>query len=44
MSYYAVEKPNGYIVTYFCTFDEAVSYVDSVDELGVYDLNIRLVN
>ena len=44
MSYYAVEKPNGYIITYFDTFNEAINYVDSVDRLGIFDLNIRLVN
>jgi hypothetical protein len=41
---FAVEKPNGQILKYFSSYDEALAYVDQTDPDGMIDLNIRQVN
>ena len=40
---FAVEKPNGQILKYFSSYDEALVYVNQVDPEGMIDLNIRQV-
>jgi hypothetical protein len=40
---FAVEKPNGQILKYFSSYDEALAYVNQVDPEGMIDLNIRQI-
>ena len=41
--FFVVEKPNGYAVKYFSSYDEALAYVNQVDPEGMIDLNIRQI-
>jgi len=41
---FAVEKPNGEVIKYFSSYDEALAYIDHVDPDGMVDLNIRQVD
>jgi len=38
---FTVEQPNGYVIKYFPTFQEASDWVDRNDPDGMYDFNIR---
>lgn len=41
---WVVERPNGYEMKYFSSWDEAKNWVDDNDPDGEYDLNIRPIN
>lgn len=41
--FFAVEKQNGSVIQYFYTYQEALNYVNYLDEWGYWDLNIREV-